>query len=139
MTAQQRLVLIGAGIAFLLLMAAWTAVRLRRSGALRRLHDERQAEDLLRAQAEAVLAARVARGELDRAAYERLVERLWGPPPAPAESAADAPPAPAPPPAPPAPPGTSPAPRALGVRAAAAGTATPPGGGRVPPAPPAVR
>ncbi len=78
--------LLAAALAFVLVLAAWSALRLWRArAAIGRLGDERHAEDALRAQAEAMMAARLARGELDRATYERLVERLWGLPAAPAD------------------------------------------------------
>ncbi len=77
--------LLTAALALVLVLAAWGALRLWRArDAVGRLGDERLAEDALRAQAEAVLAARLARGEIDRPTYEYLMERLWGLPPAPA-------------------------------------------------------
>lgn len=94
MTGYLVRLLLAAALAFVLVLAAWSALRLWRArSALGRLGDERHAEDALRARAEAVLAARLARGEIDRATYERLMERLWGLPAGTAPTPAGAAPA----------------------------------------------
>ena len=72
----QRL-LLPCALVLLLLVLAWIVFRLgkvRRS--LRGVHDLRQADDALRLQAEALLAARLARGEIEQAAYQQLMQRL---------------------------------------------------------------
>ncbi len=61
------------------LILAWIVFRL---GKVRRTmagtRDEGSAEAALRAQAQALLAARLARGEIDEATHRQLVQRLWG-------------------------------------------------------------
>ncbi len=63
-----------------LMLAAWRlAARFRRTRRPRRwVHEQGYADDALRVEAEALLAARRARGELDQPTYEQLVQRLWG-------------------------------------------------------------
>ena len=77
-----RQLLLPCALVVVLLVLAWIVLRLgkvRRS--LARAHEPRHAESALRAQAEALLAGRLARGEIDQATYEELVKRLWGMPP----------------------------------------------------------
>ena len=81
-------------ISVCLLLLAWLVVRVWRLRIpLRRLGDQQLDEDTLRARAEAVLAARLARGEIDDATYARTMQALWGLPPAALETARE--PAPA--------------------------------------------
>lgn len=123
MTASMLRLLVSGAAAVAVIVAAWAIVRLwRAGGALTRLRDEGRSEDGLRAMAEAVLAARLARGQIDQPTYERLMERLWGLEAGPGPRSA------------PAAPGTPPTPRALGVEAPADAAAAPRGGGN--PSPP---
>jgi uncharacterized membrane protein len=69
--------LAGALVLLVLAVLVWTLVRLHRSRARVR-RDARAATDELRAAVQALLAARLASGELDPATYERLIAQLWG-------------------------------------------------------------
>ncbi len=60
-------------------VGAWAVVRLARARAhLRHMHDAELDDLALRAEAEAVLAARLERGEIDRDAYARALLQLEG-------------------------------------------------------------
>ena len=79
MTPSLARLVLPCAVVLALLLLVWVVLRLgkvRRT--LARAHDERQSEGALRAQAEALLAARLARGEIDQDTHRQLVQRLWG-------------------------------------------------------------
>ncbi len=118
MTATMLRLLVSGAAAVAVIVGVWAVMRLWQARtALGRVRDERRAEDALRATAEAILAARLGRGEIDQATYEQLMERLWGLPATPRVS------------------GTPPASGAFGVQAPGDAAAMAPPGRTTPPAP----
>ncbi len=77
--AGTHVMLVGFLAAVALGVAAWAIARLLRAHAqLRQLREPGLAEMTLRAEAEALLAARLERGEIDREAHRRALLRLNG-------------------------------------------------------------